>query len=255
MKKNNRKNQNKYLFLIFLIFIFSSCSNTAKSRKDLIIDKKVEKISNFSPEKDPLESLNRRVYYFNYLADKYALTPIVDIYKFITPDPVEKGITNFFRNVKFLDTAANATLQLKGRKAMRSVARFTINAIFGIGGLFDVASKMGLPKPYEDFGLTLARYGVPKGPYLVLPFLGPSYLRDAVGLALNSTMKPQIDPYSRMSLFALNDREIMGLMLVDKRKNIKFNYYQTGSPFEYEYIRYLYYKYRTLQEETGVSMF
>lgn len=255
MSKNNIKNRKNYFFIIFLILIFSSCTNNEVINKSR--DKKIEtsRVSNFSSENDPFESLNRRIYYFNYLADTHVLTPVVNAYKFVTPDPAEKGVTNFFRNIRFLDTAANATLQLKGRKAMRAIARFTINTIFGLGGLFDVASEMGLPRPYEDFGLTLARYGVPKGPYLVLPFLGPSYLRDSFGLALESLVRYQIDPYRNMVLFSLEHPAVTSLMLIDKRKNVKFRYYQTSSSFEYEYIRYLYNKYRTLQEETGVNMF
>ncbi len=250
MKKKNRKN---YLFIVFLAFMFSACTNARADRNYEY--KEVIEMSNFLPKNDPWETLNRRVYYFNYLVDKTFLIPVVNTYKFITPDPVEKGVSNFFKNTGYLDTAVNSTLQLKGRKTMRAIARFTINSILGLGGLFDVASKMGMPKPYEDFGLTLSNYGVPRGPYLILPFLGPSYLRDAFGMALGSSVRHQIDPYRKMNLFSLSDPKIMSLMMIDKRKNIKFKYYQTGSPFEYEYIRFLYRKYRTLQEKTRVNIF
>jgi len=114
---------------------------------------------------------------------------------------------------------ANSAFQLKGRKSMRALGRFTMNTVLGLGGLFDVASKMGMPKPYEDFGLTLAHYGVGK-----------------------------IDIYNRMELFSTSSVPVTALRGIDMRKNIDFHYYQTNSPFEYEYVRYLYGKYRGIQE-------
>ena len=139
---------------------------------------------------------------------------------------------------------------------MRALGRFTINTILGLGGLFDVASKMGMPKPYEDFGLTLAYYGVGRGPYLVLPILGPTYLRDAFGMGVDSVVAGKSDIYKRMYLFdsALvnyTDASLFVLKGIDLRKNINFHYHQTNSPFEYEYVRYLYSKYRGIQEATS----
>lgn len=252
------------LFIIILIIIFSGCSNIKENKE---INNKTNNISSFFEQKketldeyfganeDPWEGFNRRMYYFNYNVDKYALLPIVRTYKFITPIFVQNRVTNFFRNIKGINTTANSLAQLKGRKAMRSIARFAINTIFGLGGIFDVASKMGMPKPYEDFGLTLAHYGVPRGPYLILPLLGPSYLRDAFGMGVESVTTRAADPYRHMELFEINSAPVTVLSGIDKRKNVKFEYYGTNSPFEYEYIRFLWSRYRKLQEETGVQFF
>ena len=143
---------------------------------------------------------------------------------------------------------ANSAFQFKGRKSMRALGRFTMNAVLGLGGLFDVASKMGMPRPYEDFGLTLAHYGVGRGPYLVLPLLGPTYLRDAFGTGVDSAIARQIDVYHKIGLFNTTSTPMTLLRGIDLRKNIEFHYYQTNSPFEYEYVRYLYGKYRGIQE-------
>ena len=143
--------------------------------------------------------------------------------------------------------------QQKIAKAMRSLGRFTINATFGIGGLFDVASNLGMPKPYEDFGLTLVHYGIGKGPYLVLPILGPSSLRDSLGMGVDTLGKGTL--YHISDLDKLNHLGVSTLYAINERGNIPFEYYQTGSPFEYEYIRFLYFKYRKLQAELGSEVF
>lgn len=262
MMKNKIK-----IFILFLILIFTSCTNTKEIKREphLVNSTNIEK--NYSEEnesnldkyfgsnEDPWEGFNRRMYYFNHQVDKYALLPIVRTYKFITPVFIQNRVTNFFRNIKGINTTANSLAQLKGRKAMRAVARFAINTVFGLGGMFDVASKMGMPKPYEDFGLTLAHYGVPRGPYLILPLLGPSYLRDAFGLGVETMTTRAADPYRHMELFKVNSIPVTVLSGIDRRKNVKFQYYGTSSPFEYEYIRFLWSRYRKLQEETGVQFF
>lgn len=204
---------------------------------------------------DPWEPLNRRIYYFNYTFDKYVFLPVIDAYNLITPTFVQKGVKNFFRNTGNISTTGNAVLQMKPKKAMRSWGRFSINAILGIGGIFDVASKLGMPKPYEDFGLTLAHYGVGEGPYLILPFLGPSNLRDAVGSGVNAYAVGVLDPYEAADLFDVDSLEVIAVQAVDKRRNTSFRYYSSGSPFEYEYLRFFYKKYRRLQSETGVQVF
>ena len=202
-------------------------------------------------EADPFEEFNRRMYHFNYEIERIVITPVVNTYKFITPDFVENRVSNFFKNTKVLNTMANSAFQFKGRKSMRALGRFSINTILGLGGLFDVASKMGMPKPHEDFGLTLAYYGVGRGPYLILPILGPTYLRDAFGMAVDGSVAGKVDIYHRMSLFNSTNAGFSILRGIDMRKNIDFHYHQTNSPFEYEYVRYLYSKYRGIQEATS----
>ena len=126
------------------------------------------------------------MYYFNAKADEYVLLPVVSGYKAITPDPVERGVSNFFSNLGELPTLANALLQLKFEVALTTFSRFTLNSTIGLAGLFDVASSMGIPEQNEDFGQTLGYWGVGSGPYLVLPLLGPSSMRDAAGLGLDT---------------------------------------------------------------------
>lgn len=236
-----------------LSFALVACSSTeTKSTSNL--SKENTNISqiqtgNFiSDVYDPWEPFNRRMYYFNYQVERLVVSPVINTYKFITPDFVEHRVTNFFKNIKVLNTLANSTLQMKGRKSMRALGRLTINSILGLGGIFDVASKMGMPKPYEDFGLTLAHYGVKRGPFLVLPFFGPTNLRDTVGLGGDALILRGLDPYDKMGLFDTDSPALMTLRGIDLRKNVPFNYYQTNSPFEYEYVRYLYGQYRGLQE-------
>ena len=132
---------------------------------------------------DPLESWNRRVYHFNYRFDQWVFLPLVDGYRYVTPNLVESGIHNFFSNLGEVPTLANSLLQLKGKRAMNSTARLLFNTILGVGGIWDPATKMGLPRLSEDFGQTLGRWGVPSGPYLVLPIFGPSTVRDAAGFS------------------------------------------------------------------------
>lgn len=261
------KNRQINIFLVFVILIFSSCtslkenSNVTNNKTSIeqienINSKEVSKLEKyFGSDTDPWEGFNRRVYTFNYNIDKYALLPVVKTYRHITPVFVQNRITNFFRNIKGISITANSIAQFKGRKSMRAFARFAINTVFGLGGMFDVATKMGMPKPYEDFGLTLAHYGVPRGPYLILPLFGPSYLRDAFGIGVESAIVKEADPYRNMDLFSVNSIPVLAINGIDKRTNVKFEYYGTNSPFEYEYIRFLWNRYRTLQEETGVQFF
>ena len=247
----------KLLLLSILSLSLVSCANTndvnintANTETSDVVVTTTEK--NFIAEEyDPWEPFNKRMYYFNYQIERLVITPIVNTYKFITPDFVENRVSNFFKNAKVLNTMANSAFQLKGRKSMRALGRFTMNTVLGLGGLFDVASKMGMPKPYEDFGLTLAHYGVGRGPYLVLPILGPTYLRDAFGMGVDSVVAGKSDIYKRMDLFNSSNVGLTALRGIDMRKNIDFQYHQTNSPFEYEYVRFLYSKYRGIQEETS----
>ncbi|MGL6065846.1 MAG: MlaA family lipoprotein [Cetobacterium sp.] len=194
---------------------------------------------------DPLEPLNRRVYYFNYYLDKYILMPAVDTYEYITPNLVQKSVSNFFSNLSEINTFLNSLLQFEGRKATITLARFGINSTFGILGMFDVATSLELPKNYEDFGLTLAKYGVGNGPYLVLPGFGPSNLRDTTGKAVGIIAVSEVNPYETPIGLDVTHPGITTLNAIDTRKNNKnFRYYGTGSPFEYEYVRYFYTKYR-----------
>jgi phospholipid-binding lipoprotein MlaA len=131
---------------------------------------------------DPLEPWNRGVYRFNDAVDRAVLKPVATAYQESAPDMVRKGVGNFFANLEDAWTTVNSALQLKGQAAAESLTRFWVNTLMGLGGVLDVASEMQIPRHQEDFGQTLGHWGVAPGPYLVLPLLGPSNLRDTAAL-------------------------------------------------------------------------
>lgn len=131
--------------------------------------------------KDPFEGFNRSMYKFNDALDRAVLKPVAEVYVAVTPDPVDKGVTNFFSNLEDVWVTANDVLQLKFTQAFSDAWRFVINSTLGIYGIFDVASYFGMQKHDEDIGQTLGYWGVGPGPYLVLPVLGPSTIRDTTG--------------------------------------------------------------------------
>lgn len=132
--------------------------------------------------RDPLEGVNRAVYAFNDGFDRALVKPVAKGYRAITPEPVDKGISNFFSNLGDVGSAVNNLLQFKLAHAASDVGRVAINTTVGILGFIDVASHLKLEKYGEDFGQTLGYWGISPGPYLVLPFLGPRNLRDTVGM-------------------------------------------------------------------------
>ena len=137
--------------------------------------------------RDPFEGFNRSVYSFNEVMDETLMNRIARFYQAITPDFVEQRISSFFSNVNDVVVIANDILQFKVNQAFSDFARLAFNSTLGIGGLFDVSTGMGYPKHNEDFGQTLAKWGFGPGPYLVIPFLGPSDVRDGVGYLATTT--------------------------------------------------------------------
>ncbi|GAA6143368.1 VacJ family lipoprotein [Hydrogenophaga sp. 5NK40-0174] len=136
--------------------------------------------------KDPLEPFNRGVSEFNDAVDAALLKPVATAYTTVTPDLIRTHISNFFGNLSDAWSFVNATLQLRPKEAANNFLRFNVNTFLGFGGLLDLASEMGIERTRLDFGQTLGRWGVPAGPYLVLPLLGPSSVRDAAGLGVES---------------------------------------------------------------------
>ena len=135
---------------------------------------------------DPFESYNRAMHQFNDKVDQYVLKPVAKGYDTITPAPVQKGVSNFFSNLDDVLVMINDLFQLKFKQFASDTGRFVVNSTLGIFGLIDWASDMGLEKHNEDFGQTLGYWGVPSGPYFVLPFWGPSTIRDTGGLVVDS---------------------------------------------------------------------
>lgn len=139
---------------------------------------------------DPWEGFNRGVYKFNDTVDRATLKPVAKVYKKITPQWIRMGVGNFFANLGYPVTIVNQFLQGKPKTGLKDTGRFLVNSTLGVGGLVDVATPVGLQSNDEDFGQTLAVWGVGSGPYLTLPFFGPSTLRDAPSRAVDYFLGP-----------------------------------------------------------------
>ena len=163
--------------------------------------------------RDPLEPLNRGIYEFNDALDRAILKPVATGYRAVLPQVVRTGVSNFFSNLDDITVIINSFLQLKIPQAASDMGRFLINTTIGVLGLFDVATQLGLEKHNEDFGQTLGYWGVGNGPYLMLPFLGPSSFRDGLGRLVDnkSDVVAQIDHIRTRNQFygtrVVNNRE------------------------------------------------
>jgi len=165
--------------------------------------------------KDPLEPMNRSISKFNDTLDDNVLKPVATGYRDYVPQLVQTGVSNFFRNLSDLLSTVNSGLQLKGHDTAASFMRVTVNTVFGIYGIFDVATEIGLERHPEDFGQTLGYWGVPNGPYLVLPVLGPSTVRDAAVLPLEFSL----DPVSNHDAVAERNAAVF-TRIIDKRATL-----------------------------------
>jgi phospholipid-binding lipoprotein MlaA len=249
--------------MLLVVFVFLAGCGTAPVRKEPEIPAKrpvseyVKRDVTYTIDAyDPWEPMNRRIYIFNAIFDNYVFLPVVSAYEFVLPTFVRKGITNFFNNLTEVPILMNSLLQFKFEKAVNTFGRIMINTTVGLGGLIDMATlNDGIQREDEDFGQTLGFYGLGPGPYLVLPILGPSDLRDTAGLVVDTAV------YSLMvgeliELTGLGSPEddilnysLSALYAIDKRSNEPFRYYKTGSPFEYDLIRKLYLIKRQFQIE------
>lgn len=164
---------------------------------------------------DPLEPANRKVYAFNHGVDRYTLKPAAKAYERALPKLVRTSVGNFFDNLSYPGTIVNQLLQGKLKEAGQDTLRFTLNTTLGIGGLFDPASDANLPRHDEDLGQTLGRWGVPPGPYLMLPLLGPAHLRDVPSQVFDRLLEPFYwYDYGAERWISL------GISLVDKRARL-----------------------------------
>ena len=180
--------------------------------KVLIIILSLSFFSFIQSEVDPFQNLNEKTHNLNQSLDKSIATPIAKIYRKVTPNFLEVGVTNFTDNIEDINIALNNLLQAKIKDGLSDILRFTINSTIGLLGFFDVASSIGFQKHSEDFGQTLAVWGVSDGPYIVLPILGPSSLRDTLARIPEAFMTPL--------LLIDHDRtgyELTAIDLLDKR--------------------------------------
>lgn len=168
--------------------------------------------------KDPFETFNRSVYALNHDLDRAILKPLAETYQVITPEPVDKGVTNFFNNIDDVLVVINDLLQFKFKQAASDSSRLFINTTLGVLGVIDVAKDFNLPKRYEDFGQTLGWWGFKSGPFLVLPFLGPSSVRDAIGRPVDSIADPRV--YFRDEKYKNMFWASTALRLVDMRAGL-----------------------------------
>ena len=139
-----------------------------------------------TPDIDPWEPMNRHIFALNETLDKYALRPVAKGYRFVMPDPAERGVSNFITNIYEFNSFFNSLLRGRGENALLSGGRFLINSSFGLFGLFDVATPMGIEHSPADFGQTLSVWGFEQGPYLMLPIIGPRTVRSGVGYVVDT---------------------------------------------------------------------
>jgi phospholipid-binding lipoprotein MlaA len=195
---------------------------------------------------DPWERFNRFSYRFNARFDEAIFLPVSNGYRRV-PSPIRAGVHNFFSNLSEIDSFGNYILQARFLGSVKSLGRFVINSTIGIGGLFDVATRMKLPNPPTGFSETLSTWGAHPGPYLVVPILGPSTLRDGVGYLGDYGLDYGVNPFNLYQGYA--SYALGTLNAIDTRSNIGFRYNATGSPFEYEVIRFLYVRKRLIEDE------
>ena len=235
-----------YRNLIFIIFISIFASNIIAAESDNVkTDSTDFNTGNYEDEIfDPLEPVNRAIFSFNNFADKIILEPAAKGYKKL-PTPIQSGIGNFLNNLKLPLVVVNQLLQGQGKNAAESSGRFIVNSTAGLFGLIDVAEKIGLEQKQEDFGQTLATWGVGDGFYIVLPIFGPSNVRDTAGMILTYTTDP-------INAYAVREGEAWILPLrtatnaIDQRSKIidEVNALRNNSIDYYAAVRSSYYQNR-----------
>ena len=208
----------KYLAAISIssLVLISGCASTSASKAD------------------PFEGMNRATYAFNDVVDENLFKPVAKGYQKVTPDFFRAGVTNLFTNIGDVATALNNLLQGKGGDAASDAGRFFVNSTLGVLGLFDVATPMGLEKHDEDFGQTLGKWGISSGPFLMLPLMGPSTLRDAVSRPVDS-----FAGYSRYVDHIPTRNSAFGLEIIDLRANLlgASSVLDTAALDKYQFIR------------------
>jgi phospholipid-binding lipoprotein MlaA len=224
----NNIQMKRYIFIL-LLPLLSACASTTR-------------------QVDPFESFNRKVYTFNDTIDRAAVKPIAQAYVKAVPNPIRAGVSNILSNLNDISVALNNILQGKLKNAFSDLGRFTINTTVGLFGIFDVASTTGLDKNDEDFGQTLGYWGIGDGPYIVLPFFGPSNLRDSVSRVVDiktSATNLMLEPKDRNILFSFN--------IIHRRSQLlnASNILSIAAIDEYEFVRDAYFQKRLNQIYDG----
>lgn len=199
------------VFLVAAAALLTGCATTRETARDV-----AGSVRSQFGKYDPFEPVNRVVYQFNDKVDKAVIKPIAEGYKAVLPDRVRYCVSNVFGNIGDLPVSLNNFLQGKFKEGGSDLCRVAINSTIGVLGCFDVAAKWGFEKHNEDFGQTLGRWGAPTGPYIVLPLLGPSTLRDAAALF---AVDARIDPTRYINDIPVRN-QLYGARLVDKRAQL-----------------------------------
>jgi len=249
--KKNKPDTNKYI--AFEEDGYGVLANNLEElNEDYIVSNQVFQLTGIN---DSLEPFNRRMYAFNTQIDKKIVYPASRIYAAVVPKPIRKGISNFYNNFSEIPTFVNSVLQLKPGKAVNALGRFVVNSTVGVLGVADVAKNMGMKRDPETMGDTLGHYGVKTGPFLVLPVLGPSDLRDAVGAGIDSISEGAVRHVAEEKLFfdtGVFDKNVYGFTKpvvtgLNASSMIGMRYGDLNSPFEYDLVKAIYYNYRKIQ--------
>ena len=249
--KKNKPDTNKYI--AFEEDGYGVLANNLEElNEDYIVSNQVFQLTGIN---DSLEPFNRRMYAFNTQIDKKIVYPASRIYAAVVPKPIRKGISNFYNNFSEIPTFVNSVLQLKPGKAVNALGRFVVNSTVGVLGVADVAKNMGMKRDPETMGDTLGHYGVKTGPFLVLPVLGPSDLRDAVGAGIDSISEGAVRRVAEEKLFfdtGVFDKNVYGFTKpvvtgLNASSMIGMRYGDLNSPFEYDLVKAIYYNYRKIQ--------
>jgi len=249
--KKNKSDLNKYI-AIEQDGYGVLAENLEELNEDYIVSSQVFQLTGIN---DSMEPFNRRMYSLNTQLDKKIAYPASRIYAAVVPKPVRKGISNFYNNFKEIPTFVNSVLQLKPGKAANALGRFVVNSTAGLLGVTDVAKNIGLRSDPETMGDTLGHYGIGTGSFLVLPVLGPSTVRDAVGSAADAAMEGAARGVVDKKLFfdtGIFDKTVYGFTRpvvtgLNARSMLSIKYGDLNSPFEYDLVKALYYNYRKIQ--------
>ncbi len=211
MRPLSFRHRPRALLLSIILAVFAASPLCAREAQEPVYERDAQ-----VQEIDPYESWNRKVFSFNESIDRWFLKPVAKAYRKVMPSFADRAISNFFNNLSEVKNFTNSLLQLKGESAVVAAGRFTYNTVFGLGGLIDVATVFDLPERPEDFGQTLGYWGVGSGPYLMLPFLGPSNPRDFTGFATDSFVAPSLwDAVDSPEVYYAR-----GVQIVDKRADL-----------------------------------